>query len=240
MAAPARTAAMGAPARNLAWWARQHFGALRTLSFLLWLSPAAWLGVEYLTDTLGVNPLNRLLHVSGRWAVVMLLVTLAVTPLRRLSVAVSQAAHARYGKRVSDWNWLIRLRRQFGLFAFFYAGLHLAFYLVLDVGLDGATLRDDFFERPFVAVGALAFLLLVPLAATSNQASIRALGRGWRRLHCLSYPIAVLALLHFWMQMKVGQAAPWADTVLLVLLLGTRVRAWLGGERSGGVEVKER
>jgi len=231
---------MSARERNLAWWAKQHFGALRVVSFLLWLSPAAWLGVECLTDTLGANPLNRLLHVSGRWAVVMLLITLAVTPLRRLSVAVSQAVHARYGKRISDWNWLIRLRRQFGLFAFFYAGLHLAIYLAFDVGLDATALRDDFFERPFIAVGALAFLLLVPLAATSNQASIRALGRCWRRLHWLSYPIAVLALVHFWMQMKVGQAAPWPDTVLLVLLLGARLRAWLRGDRSGAAEVKER
>jgi len=228
------------PLRNIAWLAKHHFGALRLLSFIAWLCPALWLAAEYFSDSLGINPLNRLLHFSGRWALIMLLVTLAVTPARRLSVLVSQTLHARYGKRISDWNWLIRLRRQFGLFAFFYACLHLAIYAAFDAGFDGATIRDDVRERPFILLGFAAFTLLIPLAATSNQAAIRALGRGWRRLHMVSYLIAILALGHFWLQMKVGQVSPLPYSVVLVLLFAARLAAWRLGDRGVGVEVKER
>jgi len=229
-----------APARNLAWLAKRHFGKIRLASFLLAASPALWLGTEYGAGALGVNPLNRLLHFSGSWALTLLLVTLAVTPVRRLSVWVAQAVHARYGKRVSDWNWLVRLRRQLGLFAFFYAACHLAIYVTLDAGLDGVVLREDLSERPFVLLGWAAFVLLLPLAATSNQASMRALGSAWRKLHLLSYPIAILALAHYWLQMKVGDSAPLPQSALLALLLAVRAQAWRRGERGPGVEAKER
>ena len=222
--------------RNLAWAAKHHFGTIRWASFALWLSPAAWLMGEWLSDSLGVNPLNRLLHFSGRWALIMLLVTLSVTPLRRLSVWIAQVVHARYGKRVADWNWLIRLRRQLGLFAFFYACLHLAVYLFLDAGLDGAALRDDIADRPFVVIGFAAFVLLVPLALTSNRAAIRRLGQAWQQLHSLSYPIAILAVVHFWLQMKVGQHAALPYAAALALLLGARV---LGRQRARRAAEKE-
>ena len=134
---------MQPPRRNLAWLAVHHFGAIRCVSFLLWLSPAVWLLGEWLRGALGTNPLNRLLHFSGGWALAALLVTLAVTPARRLSLLLSRAMHARYGKRVSDWNWLIRLRRQFGLFVFFYASLHATIYVAFDAGFDASAVRDD-------------------------------------------------------------------------------------------------
>ena len=226
---------MTVPPRNLAWLAAHHFGAIRVASFALCSGPALWLLGEWLTGGLGVNPLNRLLHFSGCWALAMLLVTLAVTPVRRLSVALSKAVHARYGKRVSDWNWLIRLRRQFGLFTFFYAGLHLALYLAFDVGFNAGSVRDDVLERPFILLGFIAFALLAPLAATSNQAAIKALGRQWQRLHTLTYPIAIVAMAHFWLQMKAGQFAPWPYSLILVLLL-----AWRVSDKLSGVEVKER
>jgi len=231
---------MNPPVRNLAWLAKHHFDRVRAVSFLLWLSPALWLGGEWLNDSLGINPLNRLLHFTGRWALIMLLVTLSITPARRLSVWLSQTVHARYGKRLSDWNWLIRLRRQLGLFAFFYACLHLGVYLGFDAGFDGAAIRDDVIERPFIVLGFAAFVLLIPLVATSNQAAIRALGRAWRQLHTLSYPVAVLAVLHFWLQMKVGHASPLPDSIALALLLVARVLAWRRGDRGAGVEAKER
>ena len=231
---------MAAPVRNLAWLAKHHFGKLRVASFVLCLSPALWLAGEWLTGCLGVNPLNRLLHFTGRWALIMLLVTLTVTPARRLSVALAQAVHARYGKRVSDWNWLIRLRRQIGLAAFFYACLHALIYLGLDAGFDAANLRDDMQQRPFMLLGVLALALLVPLAATSNQAAMRALGRGWRRLHTLSYLIAMLALAHFGLQMKTGQIAPLPYAVVLALLMGARGLAWRRGDRAAAAEVNER
>ena len=231
---------MNAPVRNLAWMAKHHFGKLRVASFVLCLSPALWLGGEWLSGSLGVNPLNRLLHFTGRWALIMALISLTVTPARRFSVMLAQVVHARYGKRLSDWNWLIRLRRQIGLFTFFYACLHAAIYLVFDAGFDATSLRDDMQERPFMLLGVVAFALLVPLAATSNQAAMRALGRGWRRLHTLSYLIAILALTHFWLQMKVGQIVPLPYGVVLVLLLGARGLAWRRGDRAAASELKDR
>jgi methionine sulfoxide reductase heme-binding subunit len=227
---------MNEPVRHAGGWAQRHFDVVRRASFVLCATPALWLAGEWLTGSLGVNALNRLLHVSGTWALVMLWVSLTVTPLRRLSMVWAQAQRARFGKRVSDWNWLIRLRRQFGLFAFFYASLHLALYLGLDLGWNAQALRDDLFERPFIALGALALLLMTPLALTSNSLSMRSLGRHWRRLHSLSYLIAVLALAHQALQMKPGQHAALAYAVALVVLLGARLFAWQRGDRGPGVE----
>lgn len=232
---------MDGPGRNLAWLARHHFGKLRVASFGLCLMPAIWLGAEWLLGALGVNPLNRLLHFSGSSALIMLTVTLCVTPARRLSVRVSQVVHARWGKRLSDWNWLIRLRRQFGLFTFFYACMHLACYVAFDVGVDLNAIRDDALERPFIFVGVSAFALLIPLAATSNQAAMRALGgQAWRQLHMLTYLVAILAIAHFWIQMKVGDTKPLIYTLCLGLLLALRLHAWRRGDKSAAVEVEER
>jgi sulfoxide reductase heme-binding subunit YedZ len=231
---------MNEPTRNLAWLAKHHFGKLRALSFVLCLSPALWLGAEHLSGALGVNPLNRLLHFTGSWALTLLAVTLSVTPLRRFSMKLSQTVHARYGKRISDWNWLIRLRRQFGLFTFFYACLHVAVYVTFDAGLDFEALRDDVLQRPFIVIGLGAFLLLVPLAATSNQAAMRSLGGHWRRLHTLTYAIAVLALWHYWAHVKVGNWSPVPYSIVVGLLLAFRVVAWRMGDRSASAEVKER
>lgn len=231
---------MGQPGRNLAWLAKYHFGKVRLASFVLCSVPALWLGCEYLSDSLGINPLNRLLHCTGRWALILLTVSLAVTPARRLSVLISQKAHARYGKRVSDWNWLIRLRRQFGPFTFFYACLHLLVYVLFDSGPDLSAVFDDALQRPFVIVGFVAFTLLIPLAVTSNQSAMRLLGGVWRKLHALTYLIAALALAHFWIQAKVGDFSPLPYSLALGALLGSRLLAWRMGGGASGIEVKER
>jgi sulfoxide reductase heme-binding subunit YedZ len=231
---------MGPPGRNLAWLAKHHFGKLRLASFVLCASPALWLGGEWLSGSLGINPLNRLLHFTGRWALVLLAVTLSVTPARRLSVLVSQLAHARYGKRVSDWNWLIRLRRQLGLFTFFYGCLHLAAYVAFDAGPDLGSIGDDLRQRPFIVLGFAAFVLLVPLVVTSNALAMKVLGGAWRKLHTLAYLVAALALAHFWVQAKVGDFSPLPYSLVLGALMGGRLLAWWRGERAGGVEVKER
>lgn len=228
------------PRRNLAWLAKHHFGVLRVLCFMLCLMPALWLAGEWLTDSLGIHRLNRLLHFTGRWALIMLALSLSVTPLRRLSVRWSQHVHARYGKRVSDWNWLIRLRRQLGLFTLFYAGLHLLMYALFDAALDLASVREDLQERPYIVVGFIAFLLLLPLAATSSQGAMRWMGGAWRRLHALAYLIALLSLLHFWMLLKHGDDHALPYTVVLGGLLAARLLAWWRGERGAAVEVKER
>ena len=206
--------------------------------FLLCAGPAAWLAAAWACGGLGPNPLDRLLHVSGRSALLLLLVTLAVSPLRRLSVRVARAVHARTGKRLADWNWLIRLRRMLGLFTFFYALLHMVLYAALDAGLSTAALAEDLAERPFIALGWLALLLLAPLAATSTNAAMRALGRWWRRLHLLAYAAALLGLVHFALQAKVPQAGPWPETAALLLLLAGRLRAWWRGERLPAAEVQ--
>ncbi len=231
---------MPKPNCSLAWLAKHHFGKFRVLCFLLCLSPALWLVGEWWSGTLGINPLNRLLHFSGRWALILLAMTLSVTPLRRLSMWLSQRIHALFGKRISDWNWLIRLRRQLGLFAFFYASLHLTIYLTLDTGPDWEALLEDLVERPFIALGLSAFVLLVPLAATSNKIAMRKLGRHWQGLHSLSYAIAVLALCHYWAHVKVGDLSPLPYTLVLISLLLFRVVGWRWGDRSHGVEANER
>ena len=225
---------------NVAWLAKHQFGAVRMACFVTCLCPALWLSGEWLGNDLGINPLNRLLHFTGLWSLIMLTVTLSVSPARRFSVWVSQTVHARYGKRVSDWNWFIRLRRQFGLFTFFYACLHLGIYVVFDAGLDLPSLLDDVQERPFIAIGFIAYVLLIPLAATSNRFAMKALGRFWRRLHLLSYLIGMLAITHFWLLAKVGDAKALPYSLVLALLLALRLRAWLLGDRNVGVEEKER
>jgi sulfoxide reductase heme-binding subunit YedZ len=230
----------GRPQRNLEWFARHRFGTIRLASFLAGLAPAAWLAAEWMTGSLGVNPLNRLLHFTGSSALVMLLVTLSVTPARRLSIRVSQMCRVRFGKRVSDWNWLIRLRRQLGLFAFFYAVLHLGMYVLLDAGPDILAISTDAIERPFILLGFASFLLLVPLAATSNAFAIRRLGRNWRKLHALSYLIAILVIAHYWLQMKVGNQAYLPYALALVLLYTARIYAWFKGDRTMASETAER
>lgn len=231
---------MGRPDRNLAWLAKHHFGWIRVASFALCSMPALWLALETLSGSLGMNPLERLLRFTGHWALILLLVTLAITPARRLSIRLSRHLAARWGRRLSDWNWLIRLRRQLGLFSFFYASLHLSLYLALDAGFDALSIVSDFIERPFMMVGLVAFVLLVPLAATSNQAAIRRLGRNWQRLHRLSYVIAVVAVTHYWLQMKADDTRPLADSAVLVALLAARALAWRRGERGAAIEAPER
>jgi len=224
---------MGAPPRNFAWLVKHHFGKVRAATFAAALVPAFCLVAEWWTDALGVNPLNRLLQFTGRWALIMLIITLAITPVRRFTVWLAQSAHARYGKRVSDWNWLVRLRRQLGLFTFLYACLHLAVYVCLDAGADLQAIVDDVAERPFILVGFAAFGLLIPLAATSNKAAMRALGgRAWQRLHRLAYVIAGLSIVHFWLEAKVGEFKPLPYSMVLGLLLLARLQSrWGGGRR---------
>lgn len=233
---------MSPPARNFAWLVKHHFGKVRAATFAGALVPAFCLGTEWLTGTLGVNPLNRLLQFTGRWALIMLIITLSITPVRRFTVWLSQAMHARYGKRVSDWNWLVRLRRQLGLFTFLYASLHLAVYVCLDAGADLQAVLDDVAERPFILVGFAAFALLVPLAATSNKAAMSALGgRAWQRLHRMAYLIAGLSLVHFWLEAKVGEIKPLPYSIILVLLLLARLQSrWTGRNRVSENETKER
>lgn len=154
--------------------------------FLLGLGPLLGLIFGVLNERLGANPAEYLIRSFGDWTMRALWLTLAITPLRHLL----------------GWPWLVRYRRQLGLFAFFYASCHLLSYAVFDMDLDVAEMAHDIVKRPFIWVGFSAWLLMVPLALTSFNAAIRRLGsQNWQRLHRLVYAIAVMALLHFfWMR----------------------------------------
>ena len=185
--------------------------ALRALVFALALVPLARFVVLGALDSLSANPVEFVQRSTGTWALAMLCITLAVTPLRRL-----------FG-----WSWLMRLRRMLGLFAFFYACLHLLAYAWLDQWFDWNAIVDDVLERPFITVGVVAFVLLIPLAATSTNAMMRRLGRRWQELHRLVYAIAVLAVLHYWWH-KAGKndfSAPLAWALVVAGLLAVRL-AW--------------
>jgi methionine sulfoxide reductase heme-binding subunit len=175
--------------------------------FLAALVPFALLVRGMLAGSLGVNPAETVQLETGRWALKFLLVSLAITPLRRLS----------------GWNVVIQYRRMLGLFAFFYATLHLASYWSFDLGFAVADIPADIVRRPFIALGFAAFLLLLPLALTSTKGWIRRLGKRWTVLHRLVYAAAICAVLHFAWKVKVftGDAVLYA--VVVTLLLGFRV-----------------
>jgi sulfoxide reductase heme-binding subunit YedZ len=188
--------------------ARQLTG-IKVLVFLLALVPAARL--FWLTYTGAfVEPLEAITRGTGDWVLYFLCITLAVTPLRRLS----------------GWNWVLKLRRMLGLFAFFYAFLHFLAFLWFDHFFDVAAMLRDVVKRPFITVGFIAFVLLIPLAVTSTNGMIRRLGgKRWQWLHRLIYVIAPLGILHFWW-MKAGKnnfTEPIIFGLIVAVLLGLRV-----------------
>lgn len=184
------------------------------LVFLLALGPLAWLVYGVVADALGPNPAEALIRDTGDWTLRLLCATLAVTTLRHWT----------------GWAALARLRRTLGLFSFFYGLLHFASFAWLDMGLDLQAILRDIPKRPFILVGSLALLLMLPLAATSFNAAIRRLGAArWKALHKAVYASAVLALLHFfWMRAGKNDFAEWSIyAAVMAVLLGERLlRAW--------------
>ena len=187
------------------------------LVFGLCLLPLGLLAADALRGALGANPVEALEHRTGDWALRLLLLTLALTPLRRLG----------------GWQWPLRRRRMLGLFAFFYASVHLVVYVVVDQFLDLAAVWEDILERPYVLAGSLAWLLLLPLALTSTRAAMRRLGRRWKRLHRLVYAAAGLAVLHYLWLVKADLREPLLYAAVLVLLLLLRLPR--RGIRPGGL-----
>ena len=182
---------------------------LKALVFVLALLPMGYYGWGVWHDTLGANPIEAVTRGMGTWTLNFLLITLAVTPLRKLA----------------GWHAVLRLRRMLGLFAFFYAVLHLTSYLWFDQFFGWGEIAQDILKRPFITVGMAAFVLLVPLAATSNNAAIRRLGgRRWQALHRTTYVIAILAVLHYSWLVKADQSQPLLYGGILFVLLG--LRAW--------------
>jgi sulfoxide reductase heme-binding subunit YedZ len=188
-------------------------GLIRGLKVLLFFACLVPLGILVLGvfglagQGLGANPVEYLIHRFGIWGLRFLLITLAVTPLRYLT----------------GWNWLIRFRRMLGLFAFFYILLHFLTYAGLDQRFDLAVIYEDVSERLFITVGFTAFVLLIPLAATSTQGMMKRMGRGWQKLHRLVYVIAILGVWHFYWQVKLDTLEPVLYALILAALLGYRI-----------------
>ncbi len=180
--------------------------------FLACLGPLARLGWKYYMGRLGANPIEVITHSTGDWILIFLLVTLSVTPLRKLTGQL----------------WLIRYRRMFGLFAFFYAVLHFTTYIWLDKFFDLHEMWADVIKRRFITVGFTGFVLLIPLALTSTQGWIRRLGgKRWQALHRLIYLSAIAGVIHYWWLVKADVTKPEEYAFVLSLLLGYRVVAWL-------------
>ncbi|HQW09305.1 MAG TPA: protein-methionine-sulfoxide reductase heme-binding subunit MsrQ [Steroidobacteraceae bacterium] len=182
----------------------------KPLAFIAALTPALLMlagGFGIAGRRLGTDPVEDLLLTCGKTALNLLCLTLAVTP-------VARSAHQ---------PQLLRLRRMLGLFAFFYVLLHFAVYLVLDRGLDVAMIVKDITKRPYITIGFVALVLLIPLAATSTQRMMRRLGRRWQTLHRLIYPISILAAWHFYWQVKRDVTEPLIYAAIIATLLGWRV-----------------
>lgn len=174
------------------------------------LIPLAFLAFDAYRGALGANPIEFFLRTTGVLTLVFLLITLAITPLRK----------------IFGWNALMKFRRMLGLYAFFYAVIHLITYSIFDKSLGLAAIVGDVWQRPFIAVGMAAFTMLVPLAVTSTNGMVKRLGgKNWARLHKLSYLIAVLGVIHFWMIVKSDIFYPALFGLLLIVLLGYRLIA---------------
>ncbi len=190
-------------------------GKIIALKWAVWagcLAPLGRLIVRAVEGRLTANPIEFITLSTGTWTLVLLMATLSITPLRRLT----------------GLAWLIRFRRLIGLFAFFYVSLHFLTYVWLDKFFDLGDMVKDVARRPFITAGFSAFLLLIPLAFTSTAASIRRLGgRYWQRLHRAIYISAAAGVVHFWWKVKADTRQPKIYAAILAVLLGYRAWAWL-------------
>jgi methionine sulfoxide reductase heme-binding subunit len=187
---------------------------LKPVVFIVCSIPAGQLAYQAYIGDLGVNPIETITRFTGSWSLIFLLTSLAVTPLRRLT-----------GR-----NELIKYRRMLGLFAFFYAALHFATYLGLDLFFDFRAIGKDILKRPYITAGFIGFVLMVPLAITSTAAMIRRLGKRWQKLHRLVYLAAMAGVIHFYWLVKADIRRPAQYGAVLALLLGFRlVTKWRPG-----------
>ena len=205
--------------------AKRQVLLLKWLTWLVGLAPTAWLAVGFFRETLGANPIEKVILVEGRWALGFLLATMAVTPVRRLL----------------GWNQVVRLRRLMGLFAFYHACVHFMAYVGLDQFFALAYIVEDVLERRFITAGFISLVLLVPLAVTSTKGWIRRLGKRWRRLHRLAYVAAALGVLHFFWKVRADTFWPLVSALALAGLFAVRiVHAGLPSGRRTARNPKER
>lgn len=186
---------------------------LKFVAFPAWLIPLAFLVYQGFTGTLGPDPIATITHTTGYWTLYFILISLAITPVRRLS---------------SRLAWLIRFRRMLGLYAFFYGTLHLFTYVWLFSNFDVHAMVHDIAKRPFITMGMLGWVCLLALAATSTAWAIRKMGgKRWMLLHRLVYVAAIAGVIHYWWIVKSGVLTPWKVTAVLAVLLLARVLWYL-------------
>jgi len=183
---------------------------VRPLTFLLLTLPLLILISGFYFNSLGANPIEHILRSLGEWSLRILLLALLISPLSRLL----------------QWIQLQQLRRMIGLFSFFYATLHLLCYLGFEQAFDFPEILSDIWERPFIAVGALAFITLIPLAITSTRAKMRQLGKRWKVLHRLVYLTVILCVIHFWWLVKADISEPFVYASLTTIILLERIWHW--------------
>lgn len=179
----------------------------KIIIFLLALVPLARLVYGALTNNLGVNPVEFMTRNTGDWAMYFLLFTLAITPVRK----------------ITQWTWLIKFRRMLGLYVFFYACLHFLTFIWFEHFFNISDIIQDIIKRPFITIGFISLILLIPLAVTSNQAMIRRLKRNWQKLHRLIYPISLLVMLHYFMMIKADYKEALIYLLILLILLAFRL-----------------
>jgi sulfoxide reductase heme-binding subunit YedZ len=193
------------------------FSWLKPTAFLICLIPLGQLAYRAYDGDLGANPIDTVTRFTGSWALIFLLASLAVTPLRRLT----------------GWHELIKFRRMLGLYAFFYALLHFSTFVGLDHFFDLNRIGKDILKRPYVTAGFTAFVMMIPLALTSTAGMIRRLGKRWQQLHRLVYLATIAAVIHFYWLVKSDIRRPAQYGAVLALLLGYRlVVRWLQLSRS--------
>ena len=186
----------------------KYLKLVKVIAHVLCLLPLVRLIFCYYTNDLTANPVEFITHSTGTWTLAILLISLAITPLRK----------------IKKLNWLISLRRMIGLYSFFYAALHFLTYLVFDLNFNFSGVAKDIAKRPFITIGFAAFVLLIPLAITSNKFSIRKLtGKRWNQLHWLVYPAAILGVVHFYWLVKSDVRQPVLYGVILIALFGVRL-----------------
>ena len=179
----------------------------KPMVFILCLMPFALLVMNAINNELGPNPVEEMIRTLGDWGIYFLLIGLSISPARK----------------ILNQTWLICYRRMIGLFAFFYASMHFLSYIWFDQFFSVAEIVEDIIKRPFITIGFICFLLLVPLALTSTNRMMKRLKKNWGRLHKIVYPVSMLALLHYFMMVKADYLVPGVLLVVLSLLLGYRL-----------------
>src|SRR2546423_2789493 len=197
---------------------------LKIFIFLAALVPLERLVWRFFHDSLGANPIEVITHSTGDWTLILILTTLSITPLRKLT----------------KQYWLIGVRRMIGLFAFFYGCLHFTTYLWLDKSFNVQEMIKDIYKRPFITAGFTAFVLMIPLALTSTKGWIRRLGKNWQRLHRLIYFTAIAGVVHYIWLVKADLRKPLQYAFVLSVLLVYRIVVWLGEakKRAGAVRAR--